>query len=79
MDSLFGLSEFTRMAMATALGTSSCISSNFFGSSREPNMLIPVEPDTRQFCRLLRARRERPRGHRAAEQRYERAPVHLIT
>src|SRR5262249_60884372 len=29
--------------------------------------------------RLLRARRERPRGSRAAEQRYERAPLHSIT
>src|SRR5262245_40070410 len=28
---------------------------------------------------LLRARRERPRGHRAAEQRYECAAVHSIT
>src|SRR5215475_5651338 len=29
--------------------------------------------------RLLRARRERPRCHRAAEQRDERAPLHSIT
>src|SRR5262249_24521227 len=28
---------------------------------------------------LLRTRRERPRGHRAAEQRDERAPFHSIT
>src|SRR5262249_62043848 len=28
---------------------------------------------------LLRARRERPRGRRAAEQRYELAPSHSIT
>src|SRR5262249_6803473 len=28
---------------------------------------------------LLRARRERPRGRRAAEQRYELAPLHSIT
>src|SRR5262249_31003884 len=28
---------------------------------------------------LLRARCERPRGHRAAEQRYELAPLHSIT
>src|SRR5262249_23490916 len=29
--------------------------------------------------RLLRARRERPRHHRAAKQGYERAPFHSIT
>jgi hypothetical protein len=28
---------------------------------------------------LLRPRRERPRGRRAAEKRYERAPIHSIT
>jgi hypothetical protein len=27
------------------------------------------------FCRLLRARRDRPRGRRAAEKRYELAPM----
>jgi hypothetical protein len=31
----------------------------------------------RQFSRLLRPRRERPRGCRAAEQRDELAPLHL--
>src|SRR5215472_15338301 len=31
------------------------------------------------LCRLLRARRERPRGRRAPEQRDERAPFHSIT
>src|SRR5262249_44914557 len=36
------------------------------------------ETDSRQLARLLRARRERPRG-RAAEQRDERAPSHSIT
>ena len=37
------------------------------------------EPDGRQLARLLRARRERPRGRRAAEQRDELAPSHSIT
>ena len=37
------------------------------------------EPDGRQLCRLLRARRERPRRRRAAEQRDELAPSHSIT
>src|SRR5262249_20282699 len=37
----------------------------------------PQEPDGRQLPRLLRARRERPRGRRSAEQRYELAPFHL--
>src|SRR5262249_29557581 len=32
-----------------------------------------------RYRRLLRARRERPRGRRAAEQRYELAPSHSIT
>ena len=36
------------------------------------------EPDHRHR-RLLRARRERPRGRRAAEQRDELAPLHSIT
>src|SRR5262249_12745658 len=36
------------------------------------------ESDGRQLAGLLRARRERPR-RRAAEQRYERAPLHSIT
>ena len=36
------------------------------------------EPDHRH-CRLLRARRERPRRRRAAEQRDELAPLHSIT
>jgi hypothetical protein len=31
------------------------------------------------LLRLLRARRVRPRGHRAAEQRYELAAFHSIT
>jgi hypothetical protein len=44
--------------------------------------IIPVtaalkHPDTPHA--LLRARRERPRSHRAAEQRYELAPLHSIT
>src|SRR5262252_9066418 len=38
----------------------------------------PQYGNQRQTCRLLRARRERPRGC-AAEQRDERAPVHSIT
>src|SRR5215471_18658948 len=37
------------------------------------------ESDGRQLAGLLRARRERPRRHRAAEQRDERAPFHSIT
>src|SRR5262249_17938111 len=37
------------------------------------------EPDGRQLRRLLRARRERPRGCRAADQRDELAPRHSIT
>src|SRR5262249_34122025 len=37
------------------------------------------EPDSLQFPRLLRARRERPRGRRAAEQRDDVAAVHSIT
>ena len=37
------------------------------------------EPDGRQLSRLLRARRERPRRRRAAEQRDELAPLHSIT
>ena len=45
------------------------------GRSRAPAQ----EPDHRQLARLLRARRERPRGRRAAEQRDERAPFHSIT
>src|SRR5215472_18124375 len=36
------------------------------------------EPD-HGHCRLLRAHRQRPRGCRAAEQRYECAPLHSIT
>src|SRR5262249_46144716 len=37
------------------------------------------EPDGGQLARLLRARRERPRGCGAAEQRDEGAPIHSIT
>src|SRR5262249_35052939 len=37
------------------------------------------EPDRRQLSGLLRARRERPRGGRASEQRDERATPHSIT
>src|SRR5262249_45507722 len=37
------------------------------------------EADARQRLDLLRARRERPRRRCAAEQRYERAPLHSIT
>jgi len=33
------------------------------------------EADSRQLSGLLRTRRERPRGHRAAEQRHELAPL----
>src|SRR5262249_9554108 len=33
--------------------------------------------DTRHLCLLLRARRERPSGRRAAKQRNELAPLHL--
>src|SRR5262249_19183357 len=39
----------------------------------------PQKPDGRQLSRLLRARRERPRDSRAAEQRDERAALHSIT
>src|SRR5262249_47447184 len=35
------------------------------------------EPDHRHRWLLLRARRERPCGRRAAEQRYERAALHV--
>src|SRR6516162_7947841 len=35
--------------------------------------------DERQFSRLLRARRERPRRCCAADERDERAPLHSIT
>jgi hypothetical protein len=34
------------------------------------------ETDRRQLARLLRARRQRPRRHRAADQRDEFAPLH---
>src|SRR5262249_22710306 len=37
------------------------------------------EPDSRELYRLLRARRERPRGGRATEQRDELAALHSIT
>src|SRR5262249_18446321 len=37
----------------------------------------PDVPDTRRLARLLCARRERPRGSRAAEQRNELAALHL--
>src|SRR5262245_30490386 len=35
--------------------------------------------DAGYFLALLRARRKRPRGSRAADERYERAPLHSIT
>src|SRR5262249_4811559 len=35
--------------------------------------------DAAHAARLLRARRERPRGYRAAKHRYELAPLHSIT
>src|SRR5262249_42164061 len=38
-----------------------------------------VEIPNHRRRRLLRARRQRPRSHRAAEQRYERAALHSIT
>src|SRR5262249_45790410 len=38
-----------------------------------------VEKSDHRHCRLLRARRERPCGSRAAEQRDERAAPHSIT
>jgi hypothetical protein len=38
-----------------------------------------VEPSDHRHRRLLRLRRKRPRGRRAAEQRYELAPFHSIT
>src|SRR6516162_6495154 len=38
-----------------------------------------TEPSNHWHRRLLRARRERPRGRRAAEQRDERAPIHSVT
>src|SRR5262249_24096181 len=37
-----------------------------------------VQPSDNRQRRLLRPRRERPRGRRAAEQRDERAPLHSI-
>src|SRR4029077_8481955 len=37
------------------------------------------ESDDRQLPRLLRARRERPRRDRSAEQRDESAPFHCLT
>src|ERR1700747_2664207 len=40
---------------------------------------IREHADASHAFRLLPARRERPDGHRAAEQRYERAPFHSIT
>jgi len=46
----------------------------FFGEKP----LVLWGPDHRHL-RLLRARRERPPGHRAAEQRDECAPAHSIT
>jgi hypothetical protein len=39
---------------------------------------VPKHPDYRNSSRLLRARRERPRGRPAAEQRDEFAPSHLL-
>src|SRR5215472_7675289 len=39
----------------------------------------PDVPDTWRLARLLRARRERPRSSRAAEQRHELATFHSIT
>src|SRR6516165_12147710 len=39
---------------------------------------VPKHPDYRNSSRLLRARRERPRGRPAAEQRDEFAPFQLI-
>src|SRR5262245_59587728 len=38
-----------------------------------------AEKSNHRHCRLLRPRRERPRGRRAAEQRDEVAPLHSIT
>src|SRR5262245_5649033 len=40
---------------------------------------VPKHPDYRNSSRLLRARRERPRDRRAAEQRHEIAAPHSIT
>src|SRR5439155_15321588 len=37
---------------------------------------LTVEVTDHRHCRLLRARRERPRGRRAAEQRDELAPLY---
>ena len=42
-------------------------------------VLAPRNPMVGSFARLLRARRERPRRRRAAEQRDELAPLHSIT
>src|SRR5262249_36446935 len=38
-----------------------------------------TEETNKRHCRLLRARHERPRRRRAAEQRDELAPLHSIT
>ena len=38
-----------------------------------------ISAPTRRTLGLLRARRQRPRGRRAAEQRDELAPLHSIT
>src|SRR5262249_60629461 len=43
-----------------------------------PRQGAAEKPDYR-YRRLLRARRERPRGRRAAQQRDERAALHSIT
>src|SRR5262249_39333041 len=38
-----------------------------------------AQPSDNRYRRLLRMRRERPRGRRAGEQRYERTPPHSMT
>src|SRR5262249_59505797 len=40
---------------------------------------LTVQKSNNWHCRLLRPRRERPRGCRAAKKRYERAALHSIT
>src|SRR5262245_1904588 len=47
--------------------------------ARGGTRLPAQKPDGRQLARLLRPRRERPRGRRAAEQRHELAASHSIT
>jgi hypothetical protein len=47
-----------------------------FGQCCRIRSVIKLSADAPHPLALLRARRERPRHCRAAEQRYERAPLH---